>query len=186
MAAERDAAVWKDRYVFPSLVEGYVKGLGPRFTEQARARLRAAGLDVAKLPPAIPALEMEKFMRIFAAEAWPDEPPVEQLRLLGLSAIRGWQSGVLGRATAAMVRLIGVERAITRLDRAFSTTNNYSRATSVLLGNNEALITVNDVQDMPSYWVGIFEAALELCGRPGTVVLDSQSPPSGVFRVTWK
>lgn len=186
MAAERDLSVWSDRYVFPSLIEGYIKGMGPRFTVKLRTRLKVAGLDVDKLPPAIPGLDMEKYMRIMAEEGWPDEPRVEQLRLLGLSAIRGWQTGLLGKATSAMIRVIGVERAISRLDRAFSTTNNYSKATSELLGNNTALITINDVQEMPSYWLGILEAALEVLGREGTVVLDSQTSPQGTFRVTWK
>lgn len=178
--------VWKDRFVFPSLIEGYIKGMGPRFTEKARARLKAAGLDVNKMPPAIPALDMEKYTRIFGEEGWPDEPPLEQLRLLGFNAIRGWQTGMLGKAATAMLRLIGIERSITRLDRAFSTTNNFSKATSVLVNKNEALITVNEVQDIPSYWIGIFEAALELLGREGTVQLESQTGPVGVFRVKWK
>ncbi|MGV3619739.1 MAG: DUF2378 family protein [Archangium sp.] len=183
---QRDMTVWKDRFVFPSLIEGYIKGLGPKFTERTKARLKAGGLDVDKLPPAIPAVDMEKYTRIFASEAWPDEPEVEQLRMLGLSAIRGWQTGMLGKAATAMLRLIGIERSITRLDRAFSTTNNFSKARSVLVNKNEALITVNELQDIPSYWIGIFEAALELLGREGTVVLESRNGPEGVFRVTWK
>lgn len=186
MAGERDLAVWKDRYVFPSLVEGYMKGMGERFTAKTRARLKDAGLDVDKLPPAIPGLEMERFMRIIAEEGWPDEPWVEQLRMLGLCAIRGWQSTLLGKAASAMIRLVGPERAIMRLDRAFSTANNYSKATSELLGNNEALITINDVQDMPSYWVGILEASLEVLGRTGTITFVELRGLGATYRVKWE
>ena len=178
--------VWKDRFVFPSLIEGYIKGLGDRFSDETRRKLKAAGLDVTKMPPAIPAKEMVPYMEIVASTAWPDEPRIEQLRLLGLSAIRGWKTGLLGSAATAMIRLIGPQRALTRLDRAFSTTNNFNRAKTELIGAKEALVTVNDVQDMPSYWQGIFEAGVEILGLEGTVVLDHQTPPEATFRITWK
>lgn len=175
-----------EKYVFPSLIEGYMKGLGPRFTDETRRKLKAAGLDVAKLPPAIPVNDMTPFMEIIASTAWPDAPKNEQLRQLGLCAIRGWQGTLLGSAAAAMIRLIGPHRALTRLDRAFSTTNNFNRAKTELLGAKEALVTINDVQEMPTYWVGIFEAALELLALEGTVVIDHQTPPEATFRLTWK
>mgnify|MGYP001603965516 CR=1 FL=1 len=69
---------------------------------------------------------------------------------------------------------------------AFSTTNNFSRAKTELLGPKEALVTINDVQHMPTYWQGIFEAALELLALEGTVVIDHQTPPETTFRLTWK
>ena len=175
-----------ERLVFPSLLDGYVKGLGPRVSAQTRAKLKAAGLDMDKLPPAINASAMIPFMDIIASGAFPMEPREERLRLLGLSAIRGWQSGLLGSAAAAMIRLIGPVRALTRLDRAFSTTNNFSKAKTELLGPKEALVTINDVQEMPSYWIGIFQAALEMLGLEGTVVIDHQTPPEATFRITWK
>ena len=72
------------------------------------------------------------------------------------------------------------------IDRAFSTTNNFNRAKTEFLGEHEALVTINDVQGMPSYWVGILEAGMELLGVTGTVVVDSQRPPEATLRVTWK
>lgn len=176
----------RDRFVFPSLIEGYIKGLGPLFSEETRKKLKAAGLDVAKMPPAIPAREMIPYMEIVAATAWPQAEKAEQLRLLGLSAIRGWQTGLLGSAAAAMIRIIGPVRALSRLDRAFSTTNNFSRAKTELVSPKEALVTINDVQGMPTYWQGIFQAALELLALEGTVVVDHQVPPEATFRLTWK
>ena len=127
-----------ERLVFPSLLDGYVKGLGPKFTAETRAKLKAAGLDMDRLPPAINASAMIPLMHLIANGAFPMEPREEQLRLLGLSAIRGWQSGLLGSAAAAMIRVIGPVRALTRLDRAFSTTNNFSKAKTQLLGPKEA------------------------------------------------
>ena len=122
-----------ERLVFPSLIEGYMKGLGPRFDDALKRKLKANGLDVAKLPPAVPANDMLAHMRTIAAHGWPDEPELEQLRLLGLSAIRGWSTGLLGSAASAMIRLVGPRRALNRLDRAFSTTNNFNRAKQAAL-----------------------------------------------------
>ncbi len=175
-----------EQLVFPSLIDGYVKGLGPLFTDVTRQRLKTAGLDMQKLPPAINATQMIGFMEIIAGTAYPDLPREEQLRRLGLAAIRGWQHGLLGSAAAAMIRLVGPRRALTRLDRAFSTTNNFNRAKTELIGEKEALVTINDVQGLPSYWVGIFEASLELLALQGTVVIDHQVPPEATFRIVWK
>ena len=175
-----------EQLVFPSLIDGYVKGLGPLFTDVTRQRLKTAGLDMQKLPPAINATTMIGFMEIIASTAYPGLHREEQLRRLGLAAIRGWQHGLLGSAAAAMIRIVGPRRALTRLDRAFSTTNNFSRAKTELLGDKEALVTINDVQDIPTYWQGVFEASLELLALEGTVVIDHQVPPEGTFRITWK
>ncbi len=175
-----------ERFVFPSLVEGYMKGIGERFSPELKQKLKSAGLDVAKLPPAIPVHEMERYMDLISSHAWPTVTREEQMRLLGLSAIRGWQSGLLGSATSAMLRVLGPRRTLTRLDRAFSTTNNFNKATTQFVDDKEALITVNDVQDRPTYWVGIFQAGLEILGLDGVVTIDAQQAPSATFRVKWK
>ncbi|MFZ5444487.1 MAG: DUF2378 family protein [Myxococcota bacterium] len=175
-----------ERLIFPTLIEGYMKGLGPRFDEALKKKLKARGLDVTRLPPAIPADEMTGHMRVIAAHAWPDEPEAEQLRMLGLSAIRGWSTGAIGSAASALIRLIGPKRALARLDRAFSTSNNFNRSQTELIGDDEALVTINDVQGMPSYWLGILEAAIEIVGRTGTVIVERQNPPEATFRLKWK
>jgi len=176
----------QERYSFPSLVEGLLRGLGPRFTLETKKKLNAAGLNVDRLPPAIPSAEMTRHMELMAREAWPDEPRIEALRLLGVHLIRGWQNTLLGSATAKMLQLIGPHRTLKRLDRVFSTTNNFSRATTELVDDKVALVTINDVLGMPSYWQGILEAGLELLGLEGTVTSESQEPPQGTFRLVWK
>jgi uncharacterized protein (TIGR02265 family) len=174
------------RVVFGSLYEGFVQGLGPRLTAEVRAQMKAEGLDFDKLPPALPAADSIRYTRRLAILAFPDEPEVEALRLLGLHAIRGWQQTILGSAAAAMLRLIGPHRTLKRLSRAFQTTNNYSQATSEVVSDKEALVIVNDVDTMPSYWQGIFEAGLELLRLEGTVQLERLDGPQGTFRLKWK
>jgi hypothetical protein len=55
------------------------------------------------------------------------------------------------------------------------------------VGEKEALVTVNDVQGMVTYWQGIFEAGLAIVADGGKVTIDRQLPgPDATFRLTWK
>jgi uncharacterized protein (TIGR02265 family) len=176
-----------ERLVFSTIIDSYLKGLGPLFTPQAHQELKAAGLDIDKPPPAIPAAEWLKYQDIFARHAWPHEQHTEQLRLLGRQMLVGWQNTVLGSATAGVFRVLGPHRTLPRLNRAIRTTNNFHESTTEQLGETEALVHVNDVQGRPSYWQGIFQGGLEVLKLEGTVVIDRQLPgPDATFRLTWK
>lgn len=174
------------RVVFGNFYEGFTKSLGPRFTPQLKAEMKKAGLDFDKLPTAMAATESNRYTRLIGKLAFPEDPEIEALRLLGLHAIRGWSNTMLGSAASAMLRLVGPHRTLKRLDRAFQTTNNFSRATSEVVNEKEALVTINDVEGMPSYWQGILEAGLELLKLEGTVVLEKQDGPAGTFRLKWQ
>lgn len=139
-----------------------------------------------RLPPAIPVAEWSPYLRLSAVFAWPEETEDEALRLLGLHFIRGWQSTPLGAAASVMLRVLGPARTLTRLDRAFRTSDNFTRAETVLVNELEALITVNEVQNVPTYWVGILQGGLEVLHREGTVTLDAVNLPSATVRVVWQ
>ncbi len=173
------------RYVFPSSVDGMLKGLGPLATPALKAHLKAHGLDVEKLPPAIPVAQWSPHLRQAATFAWPDVGEAEALRLLGLHFIRGWKNTTMGSAASAVLRLIGPARTLTRLDRAFRTSDNFTHAVTELVGSNEALISINEVQGFPTYWIGIIQGGLEVLGREGTVVLHQVALPGATLRVTW-
>lgn len=174
-----------ERYVFPALFEGFEKGLGPAFTDGTRAELKRAGLDMQKLPPAIPAAAVEGYVRIIARHAFPTLSAEQQLRELGKAMLRGWQKGLLGAASAAMLRLIGPRRTLQRLDRAISTVNNFAHASTEFVGEQEALVTIEDVQGLPTYWQGILEGGLELLGVTGTVTVDALEGASARLRAKW-
>lgn len=174
-----------ERYIFPAAVEGMIKGLGPRATPALKAHLKAQGLDVEKVPPAIPVAEWTPYLRAAATFCWPEVPEEEAMRLLALHFIRGWQNTTMGSAMSVMLRLLGPARTLTRLDRAFRTSDNFTRATTVLVGTNEALVTINEVQGSPSYWVGILQGGLEVLGRAGEVTLHAVALPSATMRVSW-
>lgn len=171
--------------MFPSSLDGVLKGLGPLATPPLKAKIKAKGLDPDHLPPAIPVEEWSPFLPFIATEAWPNETRDEALRLLGLHFIRGWKSTAMGAAASALLKLVGPARTLTRLDRAFRTADNFTHAHTELVGPSEAVITVNEVQGVPTYWVGIIQGGLEVLGRVGTVVIDDGTPPGVRLRVKW-
>lgn len=184
MAAEPER--WKNYFVFPAIYDGYERGLGKLWTEDVRRALMNAGLNLDKMPPAIPLADNIRYIKVLAKAVWPNEPPLEQERLLGYHGISGWKNGLLGSAVSSMLKLVGPQRTLTRLDRAFATTNNFNKAKTEFVGPREALVTINEVHDMPSYWVGVFEAGIDLLGLKGTVVTESHKPPEATFRIRWE
>lgn len=183
MAAEPNR--YKDYFVFPSMYDGYHKGLGPLWDAPLKQALRDAGLMLEKMPPAIPLVDHIRYLEVMGKTLWPDQPAQEQQRLLGYHGIIGWQKGLLGSAVSSMLKLVGPQRTLSRLDRAFATTNNFNKAKTEFIGPKEALVTINEVHGIPSSWVGVFEAGLELLGLQGTVVVDSHREPEATFRITW-
>ena len=175
----------EQRYIFPAAVEGMLIGLGDRATPAFKAHLKKAGLDVLNVPPAIPVETWSPYLLAAAVFTWPELPEEEAMRLLGLHFIRGWKNTVMGSAMSVMLRLLGPQRTLVRLDRAFRTSDNFTRATTELVGGNEALITINEVQGFPTYWIGVLQGGLEVLGREGTVTLHAVTLPSATLRVTW-
>lgn len=175
-----------ERYVFPSSVDGLLKGLGPRATPELKQHLKARGLDVDKLPPAIPVATWSPHLIAIAVFTWPNVAQDEAMRLLGLNFIRGWKDTLMGSAVAALLRVVGPARTLARLDRAFRTSDNFTRAETTLLDANTALITVNEVQGVPTYWIGILQGGLEVLGREGEVTIERVTLPSATLRVTWR
>jgi len=176
----------EERFVFPSSVEGMLKGLGEKATPELKAHLKLHGLDVERLPPAFPVAQWTPHLRNCATFAWPDVSEAEAMRLLGLHFIRGWQHTALGSAVSMMLRVLGPKRTLTRLDRAFRTSDNFTRAHTELLGANEALVSINEVQGSPTYWIGILQGGLEVLNLKGTVTLHAEAPPGATFRMLWE
>lgn len=173
------------RYIFPSAVEGILKGLGPRAPD-LKAHWKTTGLDADALPLAIPFAQWSSHLVSAAHFAWPQEPPEEALRLLGVHFIRGWQETLMGSAAAMMLRILGPARTLSRLDRAFRTSDNFTHAVTELVDRHRARISINEVQGVPHYWIGILQGGLELLGRDGTVTLEDSTPPGAVLFVEWR
>ncbi|GMU59217.1 MAG: hypothetical protein AMXMBFR34_09800 [Myxococcaceae bacterium] len=179
-------ATTENRFAFPAAIEGVVKGLGPLVTPRTRQKLRAVGLDLDRIPPAIPAERMPVYFETIAEDIWPTETRDERVRLLGLHFIRGWQSTLLGRATSSFMKLVGPHRTLSRLDRAFRTSDNYTRSAYELVSEKDVLLHISDVDGLPTYWIGLLSGGLEFLGlQGGTVVLEAYPKPGATFRLRW-
>lgn len=174
------------KLAFPTAIEGVIEGLGPMVTERTREKLRGVGLDLKHIPPAIPAERMPVYFETIAEDIWPEHPREQRIHLLGLHFMRGWQRTMLGRASAAFLRLIGPHRSLSRLDRAFRTSDNYTRSTYELVNDKEVIIHINDVDGLPWYWTGLLSGGLELLGLDGTVELEAFPEPGASYRLKWK
>lgn len=173
------------RLAFSTSIEGLLRGLGPKVTEGTRRKLLALGLDVHRMPPAIPAELMPRIFSVIAEDIWPHAPVDERLRLLGLHFVQGWQRTLLGKAGATFLRIIGPHRTLSRLDRAFRTSDNYTCSSAAFVGPKEALLTISDVDGLPTYWVGVLEGGLELLRLKGIVTLEAHPRPDALYRITW-
>ena len=155
-------------------------------TEHTRRKLLALGLDVHRMPPAIPAELMPRIFSVIAEDIWPAAPEGERFRLLGLHFIRGWQHTLLGKAAATFLKIIGPHRTLSRLDRAFRTSDNYTRSSSTFVGPKEVLLTISDVDGLPTYWVGLLQGGLEFLGLKGVVTLEAHPKPDALYRIKWE
>ena len=138
------------------------------------------------MPPAIPAELMPHIFAAIAEDIWPAESPEERIRLLGLHFIRGWQQTLLGKAAATFLKILGPHRTLARLDRAFRTSDNYTHSSATMVGPKEVLLTISDVDGLPTYWVGLLSGGLEFLGLKGTVTLESYPGPAAIYRLRWE
>lgn len=168
------------------LLESLLKGLGDRVTPALKQAMCARGLDLDHPPERISIDEWVVHRRRLALLAFPGVPAEEATRLLGLHFIRGWKRTALGATTSAVISMLGPRRTLTRLDRAFRTTDPTTRSTTEFVSEHEALVTIDDVRGDPHFWLGVVQAGGELLRRSTQVEIHAYTPPSVILRVTWK
>ncbi len=173
------------RYVFSSAVEAIFKGLGEEMTPALGAHLKAHGLDVNRLPAVLPIEDWAPLLRRIATFVWPTETEDAALRLLARRLLEGWKTTSVGTVAAPLILTLGPLRAFQRFDRLVSSADNFTKATVEVVRDKELLISLNELQGLPSYWVGLLEGGLALMGGEGTVTIHRVDPPGATFRVTW-
>ncbi|MFZ5446759.1 MAG: DUF2378 family protein [Myxococcota bacterium] len=171
----------------PSIEGLFIKGVGAQLTPALKNKLRAEGLDLDKpLRPGYPAADFHRWIEMTAAALYPDEPREEAVRLLGHRAVTGLEEGLIGKAVAAALKLIGPKRGLQRADRIFKGNNNYQTATLLDLSENDAKLKLSEVFGLPTYYQGVFEASMAIIGTKNLKVKLLASPPPGaMLHITW-
>jgi uncharacterized protein (TIGR02265 family) len=174
-----------EKLIFAQPIEGFIRALGP-LNEQARAKLRACGIDVDKR--LLPAYPLEQFLAAldYAGEmVAPTKSKEDQARELGRRFMDAYRETMIGRAMVAGMRVIGPWRTLERLSNKFRTGNNFSETTLTRLGPTEAELWCNQTS-RPGWYSGIVARGLELSGAKAVEVrVISHDDSGGRFHVRW-
>lgn len=180
------------RLVFPNLVEGLVRATGSAVTPSLKAKLRERGLDLdAKFPPAWEVTHVGAWLDLFAEAKSPGLPRDEALRVLGRAFIEGWGSTLVGGAMSVVLRTVGPERSLSRLQRAFRTGDNFTVVTVTPLDAPApwklARVHFSESWQRPSYFLGILEAGAVLVGAKAPTLSIEATDGTGVaFQLSYQ
>lgn len=173
---------------FSQSVDGlFIKGLGALITPPIREKLKAKGLDLDKpLRPGYPAADYHRWVEFIAQAVYPDDRKEDAIRRTGHRAVSGLEEGLIGKALAAGLKLIGPRRSLQRIERIFKNNNNYQIATLLELGERDAKVKLSEVHGLPTYYQGVFEAAVALIGaKEPRVTLLASPGPGAMIHVEW-
>jgi uncharacterized protein (TIGR02265 family) len=173
---------------FSQSIEGlFIKGLGPMITPPMKDALRQKGLDLDRaLRPGYPAAEFHKWIEYVAGAVYPDDRKEEAVRRIGHRAVSGLEEGLIGKALSAGLKLIGPRRSLQRVERIFKNNNNYQVATLLELGEREAKVKLSEVFGLPTYYQGLFEAAVAVIGAKDLrVTLLAAPSPGAMLHIEW-
>ncbi|MBL9039778.1 MAG: DUF2378 family protein [Archangium sp.] len=175
-------------YVFPTAVEGLIRAVGDDLTPALKAQLRALELDLDRpFPPAWRGALFPQWVEACATAVFPAASRDEALRQLGRRFVSSWQATLLGSATAVLMRTIGPKRALTRIERAFRTGDNFTRVEVEHLDDGATRLRFSDAQGMPTYYVGILEGGSVMVGANNSrVELEASEPPSAVLMMRYE
>jgi uncharacterized protein (TIGR02265 family) len=188
MDAQAAASGSESELVFQQSVEGLFQiGLKGQVTPELVARLRAAGLDLARpLAPAYSREVWERCLQVTAELLWRGEPPERAYHRLGRCLIEGFAETLMGRALVGIVRLVGPRRTLERMTRNLRSGCNYSATHVTDAGPAEVLLWVNEARLPPAYVAGLLEATLAFAGARGVDIQVHARDKNGcTYRVRW-
>ena len=159
---------------FEHVFEGlFLRGLRSQLSDELKAALKAQGLDLSqRLRPAYPAPVLRGCIRAAAKLLYPEMPHGEGICQIGRAFFRGYVDTFIGRATLAVLRLIGPRRTLERMQRNFRTGNNYIETRFTTLAPQHVELWFNVTGDLALYCQGILEHGAELIGAKNTRVVQ--------------
>jgi len=180
---------YAERKVVDTVFEGlFVKALGLEVTPALRRRLAELGVDFnAGLKPMYPHPVWEAALIAAAEELMPGKPLPEALHALGGRAVTGYFDTFIGRALKAVLRAIGVKRALGRMSLNFSATNNYTQTRLKELGERHVELWMNELSLTQHNMAGIIQTGLGIAGGKNVKVDIVASDGDGcTYHVTWE
>lgn len=176
-----------ERLWFQNVVEGlFVRGIGPQLSAADKAALAKVGLKLDKLLPAYSEAVMVEALRVAGPLVLPRGSLEEQQHELGVRAAKGYFDTFLGKAMVGLVKLVGPERGISRLDRNLRTLTNYLNARIVTRAEKSADVEVEPVGPLMHFIVGVLHGSgsLDDGGKSGATLI-SHAGEKCVVRLSW-
>jgi uncharacterized protein (TIGR02265 family) len=176
-----------ERLWFQNSIEGlFVRAIGAQLGAAEKAALAKAGLRVDQMLPAYSEPVVLACLRIVGPVVLPNGTWEEQQHELGVRAVRGYFDTMLGKALAQLLRLVGPERGIARLDRSLRSITNYLNARVIARGNRSADVQVEPVGPLLHFIIGIFQGSsmLQSEGKAKAELL-SHDGETCVVRLSW-
>ena len=176
----------KEMLVYDYTMESLLRVLGQPLTAEHLSGLRALGVDPHQLQPAYSVELYTQVLNFIVAELWPGLPREEAGFELGRAFLRAYQQTAMGRAVAAVTRVIGPHRSLERMSRNFRSANNYTETRLHKVGPSTYELWFNYAL-RTGYFRGLLTEALEKAGAQGLSVTLTSSKPSGeaTFRISW-
>ena len=176
-----EALVW--RHTVEGLIRvGVARGDGTPW----KARMKAAGLDPdAPLATAYPRDRWRDFI-FTSAEVLFEGTEEQRFEQLGSAFIEEYAQTFLGRAVAAVVKLIGPRRALERMTKSLRSGNSYSDTRTTFLGPTSAEFWLIDTFGAPHYIVGALGAVLRITSARNIVIKPIKvEGVACTFAITW-
>ncbi len=174
---------------FENNVEGlFVKALGPRLGAEARAQLRAVGLDLDRPHrPGYPAQVWEQALLVCAAALYPGRPTSEALFEVGRSFLSGFEQTMFGAATVERSQLMGLERTLQRTGRMVRASNNFTELQVLQPAEGQFELSASLLPEFrgtlppapvefPHYLRGLFTSLLAKLGAQGEIAIKVNDP----------
>jgi len=164
----------------------FIKGLGAQLTPDIASALREEGINVDKLLPGYPVAQVVKACRRVTPLLWPQLSEADALAQLGALSTRGYNETLIGKAALALLKLLGIRRALEKLNGTLSAGNNYLKTSFAALSANSAKLTLSDASGIPDFYRGLFEEGARLLGAKNFVVRSGEAPaPAHEFICSW-
>ena len=178
-----------EKLVFATTVEAlFVRGLGAGLCPTVRARLKQAGLDLARpLAVSYPLEEWKTFVHIASLALYPQLCPAEAHGWMGVHFLEGYLQTYMGRMVAGLAPALGPWRTLERMRRDFRGGTNFSEVKLMERAPRHAEVWVNDVlSDYPSFAAGLISRAQQVAGaRDVQVDVLSFDGTACTFGIRW-
>lgn len=135
-----------------------------------------------------PTLEAEKWgraVKVLCSDLFPDLEPIEAQRRIAYIALESFTSTLVGKVMVTVGRMIGREQSLKRLTHNFRTGTNFIECTITERVNGVSDVWINDVSDVPGFYLGMLEFRTINAGPlSDRVEIHAREGASCTFRLT--